>query len=222
MERVYGSDSNPSTLIEGVGIAVGVTGPNQRHTGLLHLDSESGTLLMLDLAWDFVLCNRPPQDAFGGGFVWVDPAVLPRRRLKQVAAVCRKVWRANGRRGIPFGFNSPSNCFDEATGAFLLGPTRLGLTCAAFVLAVFHYARLPLVKYETWPRDRRGDREWQERIVSILEHRGAEPDRIRALRSDVGAVRYRPEEVAGAATVSALPAEFEIAEQRGQQIVQRL
>jgi hypothetical protein len=151
----------------------------------------------------------------------VDPAAHP-KRLEQVADICRLVWRANQKQGIPYGFSPPTDCLDADTGEFLIGTTRHGLTCASFVLAVFHRAGLPLVVYENWPTSRPGDREWQAKIMRVLERTGADRAHVDAVRNEVGSVRFRPEEVAAAATASPLPADFKTASERGQQVLERL
>lgn len=104
-----------------------------------------------------------------------------------------------------------------------LGPTRLGLTCATFILAVFEAAGISLIKYDTWPENRPSDFEWQKQIITALRRtRSATPEHIKAVEGDVGSARYRPEEVAGAATANPLPADFPLAAERGQQILERL
>jgi len=92
------------------------------------------------------------------------------------------------------------------------------------VLGVFDLAGLTLIRYETWPTDRPGDREWQQFIVTALESSNppASPEHIQAIRNEVGSVRFRPEEVAAAATAAPLPAEFEICTERAEEILQRL
>jgi hypothetical protein len=119
---------------------------------------------------------------------------------------------------VPYAFSPPNTCFDEATGRYLLGPTRMGLTCATFVLAIFDAARLPLVDYSSWPTHRPGDAEWQQKVISMLRGRVSHAH-ISAMERDVGGARYRPEEIAGAATVSPLPSAFSIAEARANAIL---
>jgi hypothetical protein len=75
-----------------------------------------------------------------------------------------------------------------------------------------------LVDYSTWPLNRPGDAEWQQSMISLLRGRAPE-EHVKAVEQDVGCARYRPEEVAGAATVHPLPAGFAIAAERGQQIL---
>jgi hypothetical protein len=131
------------------------------------------------------------------------------------------LWRKNQRGGIPYAFSSPDQSFDPATGDYLLGPSRFGLTCASFVLAVFQAAGLSLADYATWPADRPGDRQWQEKIVQLLEGR-ADQDHVEHVRREVGAVRYRPEEVAAAMALAPPPATFQQAEELGRQIIERI
>lgn len=217
--RVHSVTTRPLDQVGSVAIAIGTSGPNQRHIGVLHRDTDAGQLLMLHLRWHFRLSNDVPDLSF----LWIDPGAHP-KRLVQVAAICRQVWRANQDNGIPYGFSEPADCLDMDTCKFLVGPTQLGLTCASFVLAVFHRAGLQLVDYASWPLDRTGDREWQEAIINLLAENGASDDHVNALRGEIGrgAVRYRPEEVGGAATEASLPVSFDLASERAAVVLQRL
>jgi hypothetical protein len=217
MDCVFDSNERPYAELRGVAIGIAEVGDDQRHTGLFHREDENGPVLMLELQWHHRLRNDPAVERL----LWVDPAAHS-KRLAQVSDICRLVWRTNQKQGIPYGFSAPTDCFDADTEEYLVGPTHLGLTCASFVLAVFHRAGLPLVVYENWPTDRPEDREWQEKILRALERTGADQAHIDAVRNEVGPVRFRPEEVAAAATVSPLPADFETVRGRGQQVLQRL
>ena len=220
MDRVHHAQDKPFDLIRSAGIAIRELNPEQRHIGMLYRDSASNQILFLHLAWHFDLRHDAPRHSY----LWVDPAITA-RRLVQVAAVCRLVWRANGRNAIPYGFGPPSDCLAADTGEYLFGPTGFGLTCATFVLAVFHRAGLKLVRYAAWPIGRPGDPEWQRRIVEELRNHTptATLEHVRAIERDIGTtVRFRPEEVAGAATVTPQPAGFHIACERGEQILIRL
>lgn len=176
---------------------------SQRHTGVFYWDPESQTVRLLDLAWHCHLRDKLADDE---RYFWIDPIILP-ARLRQVAAMCRMIWRSNGS-DVPYAFSQPSDFFDALTGELLLSPTRLGLTCATFVLAVFEAAGLRLIKYETWPTQREGDLDWQQNIVALLRQGGAANEHIEAVSRELGAARFRPEEVASAATLSPLPVSF--------------
>ena len=216
MERVYRIDEKPFDDVRHAGIAIRAVDREQRHIGVLHREDASNAVLLLHLGWHHELRNVHAN----GRYLWVDPA-LPTRRLRQVAAVCRKVWRGNNA-ALPYAFSPPSDCFDEQSGRYLLGPTRRGLTCATFILAVFEAAGISLVKYEAWPKNRPGDSEWQKQIIGALRRTpSATPEHIKAVEEEIGSARYRPEEVAGAATTNPLPADFPLAAERGQQILKR-
>lgn len=213
MDRVHHSDDQPVSAVVHVAVAICSIDESQRHIGILHRDAEADGVFLLDLAWHHHLRNQIPERQY----LWVEPAINS-KRLVQVAAICRRVWRSN-RRGIPYAFSRPTHCFDNSTGAFLLGPTRLGLTCATFVLAIFDEAGLPLVRYETWPEVREGDAEWQRRILAKLLETGASAEHFHAVSTEIGSVWFRPEEVAGAVTISPLPADFDGAAERAAQIL---
>ena len=170
---------------------------------------------MLHLAWHCDLRDDSPKL----DYVWIDPPIPP-ARLRQVAAFCRKLWRQNGKR-VPYAFSLPNDCFDVTTGAFLFGPTRHGLTCATFVLAVFQATGLPMVDQTTW-QNRLDDDEWQRKIIELLRRKGADPAHVETVGRGVGGIRFRPEDVGGAAAHDPWPASFEVASRIGSQIVQLL
>jgi hypothetical protein len=215
MNRVFSYQDRNADDIGHVSIAICQPGADQRHLGIIHRSSR--TLMMLHLAGHHQLQNDPPS----GDLLCIEPNIPP-ERMRQIAAYCRSVWRENQNGRVPYGFSPPSDFLDEHTGQMLLGPTRHGLTCATFVLAVFHGTGFPLVRYSKWPVGRLGDNEWQLKIVNVLERRGASPEHVKAMRSEIGTARFRPEEVAGAGTSTVLPASFQLAALRGRQIVHRL
>jgi hypothetical protein len=197
-------------------IAIKTTSRGQQHLGLLHRNHEANAIEMLHLEWHCELTNELPKQSY----FWIPPDI-PSRRLRQVAAMCRKVWRSNSD-GIGYGFSSPHDCFDRTTGQFLLGPTRHGLTCSSFVVAVFWSSGIPLLKYSTWPRDRAGDIEWQQSVLDTLREGGAAESHIEAVRRGVGSVRLRPEEVAGAAVEYPPSVTFAQASARAAEVLARI
>src|SRR4051794_28106723 len=127
--RAFTIQEHPFEQILHVAIAVTrvhVPDREQYHVGVLHKETRAGQISLLHLAWHNRLHNGPPKPYY----LWIPPPI-PELRARQVAAVCRKVHRSNSR-GIPFGFSPPNDSFDKTTGEFLLGPNRVGLTCAAF------------------------------------------------------------------------------------------
>ncbi len=214
MDRVFDASQHAFSEVKHVAVAIGQTGPGQYHIGLIHREAAAPDVLCLHLAWHCRLKNESAGSLISH---WIDMPI-PSRRAQQVAARCRQIWKANGASSIPYGFSHPSDSFDSMSGRFLIGPTRHGLTCASFVLAVFHFAGIPLVQHETWPADRQGDREWQESVLLTLQSSQATPAHIAAVSAEVGAVRFRPTDVAGAAT-QVPPVTFDVADAMGARIV---
>ena len=217
MERVFVIAEQPLDKSLFVAIAIGESESDQRHIGILHRTQGSAPEF-LHLAWHCRLHN----DALLPDYMtlWVRPAAST-ERLRSVAALCRRIWKKHSIGGIPYAFSKPTRSIDATTGEHLQGPSQFGLTCASFVLAVFQATGLQLAEYETWPTDRPGDREWQQQIIEKLAGR-ATPEHIEHLRNELGAVRFRPEEVAAAATLAPPPANFEPAAQLGLQIADKL
>lgn len=212
IKSLEGAAIDPSQF---VAVLIGESDHDQRHIGIWHIADDSGNARTLHLMWHCRLQNDDrPRDCFA---FRVNPIYHP-LRLRQLAAFCRRVWTANEKNGIPYSFSAPNDCFDSETCAFLIAPARHGLTCASFVLAVFHGARMPIAEYTTWPLNRPGDREWQESIVSQLEGRAA-AEHIEHIRSEIGSVRFRPEEVAACAALAPPPARFANASALGEKIV---
>lgn len=218
MERIVSVFESPFDRIQFVAIAIKAIDETQRHIGVLHVEGAERRVRLLDLAWHYVLRNDPPSPSYR----WIELDLHP-KRARHVAAICRKLWRSNGK-AIPFGFSRPNDCFDEVTFRFVIGPTTHGLTCATFVLAVFQLAGLQLVDYNSWPKSRYGDIEWQCYVVDSLKRHGADANHIRAVEQEVGSVRFRPEEAAAAGTLpsSTWPLTFSAVELRAQAIVNQL
>ena len=218
MNRVYSqSDRQLHGEMRHAAIAIKTDAAHrQQHVGILYSD-DSDKIWLAHLGWHKQLhCDEPSIR-----YLWVDPNV-PTTRLLQVAVLCELVVESNPD-GIPYALSAPNACFDRDTGEFLFGPSMHGLTCATFVLALFDAVGLRLVRYEEWPGNREGDKKWQEWIVSELEKQGAvAPDHVLAVKSEVGGARFRPEEVAGAATVSSLPAGFKETVERAVELLSRL
>lgn len=217
MNRVFSQAQHPVTSISFAAVAIKSISETQRHIGILYNSPSNPEATLLHLAWHHSLRNESPNSTY----LWINPAIHP-RRLRQVAAFCRKVWKSNGTR-LPYAFSHPKGSLEGKTGRFLVGPTRYGLTCASFVLAVFEATGNHLLKYDTWPQLREGDEEWQREILGSLRAASeVTAAHLEAVENEVGAVRFRPEEVAGAAAASDLPADFHTAVAHSARILQLL
>ena len=215
--RVHSNNQLSFNDIRHVAVAVAVVREGQLHVGILHKEELAGEVKLAHLAWHNQLKEEnDPKDCY----LWIDPPI-PQRRARQVAARCRQILRANVK-GIPYAFSPPNDCFDAESGTFLLGPSRVGLTCATFVLAVFDSSGMALANYSTWPARRSGDVAWQKFVADQLLESGAANEHLQLVRQELGSVRFRPEDVAGCAASDQIPCRFERAESLGGAIVDRL
>lgn len=193
----------PLEEIDFVGVAIANVVDKQLHVGILHKQAHSNEVNMLHLAWHMDLRNEAPKPKYR----WVKPT-FPSARLRQVAARCRQILRANPH-GIPYAFSQASDCFDNETREYLIGPTRHGLTCATFVVAVFNSVGLDIIQSGTWPPPTEDDRRWQEGVVRMLaQHQEVSNEHLTAVGSEVGGIRIRPEQVAAAVGTPPHPATY--------------
>jgi hypothetical protein len=225
MKGVYRQEERALSENPNVALAIGEPRAGQRHTGIFFRIGQSDQHEFLHLAWQCALVRTPAN----AEYLWVEPAI-PQRRLLQVAAICDMIASANLSEGIPYSFGPPNDCFSADDCRFLLGPTYRGLTCASFVLAVFHRAGFPLVRYGSWPPPDAEDIEWQRQVVDNLENAQitnpakVTQSQIEAVRSEIGSsVRYRPEQVVGAALRRMRrPVRYRLARHFGELIVLRI
>lgn len=221
MEGVNSQQQVALSNNEFVAVAIAEPRQDQRHTGIFFRFDKNQPHEFLHLGWQFLLIREPPKHKY----LWVQPA-LSQRRLVQVAAICDQVAIANSK-GIPYSFGPPNDCFDEQSCRFLLGPTNTGLTCASFVLAIFHRAGLQLLRYGSWPPPSTEDIEWQRKILDNLKNPNVTPpadvsqQHIDFVANEIGSsVRYRPEQVAASALKRRFwPVSFRLAERLGKAIV---
>lgn len=204
MERVIESSRISPKNVADIGIAIRRCGT---HIGLLYRATVHTPARLLHMPWHNKIRSESPSVDY---VLWIDPSI-PKERAKVVAAFCRRIWKKNEANGLPYGLSQPNKFFDH-TGRVLKGPAKVGLTCATFVLAVFDTVGLALVRYETWPKPDKKDIERQEELARRLEQdKQVSREHARAFRGEVGNIRYRPLEVAGAATNDSWPSEHKYA-----------
>ncbi|CCD96501.1 hypothetical protein BRAO375_600074 [Bradyrhizobium sp. ORS 375] len=204
---VYRSDERPFDDVQALGVVISPAPalvPEDQyglHSGLLYkIDGQPARIS--HLAWHHQLRDEPAADPF----LWADVG-LSAENSRFIAA-----WlalRQNSPSNIPYGIDAGGACFEMATHEFLPPPLGKGLTCATYIVAVFRSLGFPLLLEETWPADRPDDHAWQRAVLSLLRRTGATEDYVEAAQTDVGAKRYRPAEVVGAATRAPWPVAFQ-------------
>ncbi len=122
-------------------------------------------------------------------------------RERMIAARCRLIHKRHGAQGLPYAFRFKATRFAD-DGSAILGEAELGVTCATFVLAVLASEGIELVEVASWPDADSTDRSWQAFMINVVRRKDASQADL-LFAEEIGAPRFRPEEVAGAAAVFA-------------------
>lgn len=194
-----------------LGVAIGTpipADPQQRHVGLIYRVDNSGPRFC-HLAWHFMLKDEPLPTDYFWGLSGLDPV------NKTVMAAYVALLKQNAS-DVPYGIDYGGIYFDDR-GRYVVQPLGRGLTCATFILAVFARNGFDLVKIESWP-ERPDDIEWQQQIIGVLTHR-ASREHIEAVKQNIGAKRFRPEEVAAGVISENIPLDFSAAHASAQEIL---
>lgn len=208
---LHGPDTDCGLSGTEVAIAIEAVDASQMHVGVVYRNGER--MEKLHLAWHFRMRN----DTYRPGSVWVTPNIPPLRG-PAIAAKCRQIWKTHEGTGrVPYGFRFDSTTFSASDGRLELAPGTTGLTCATFVLAVFRSIGVEILAIEAW-KGRSEDASWQKLMLDTLKQHGASHEHTTALATEIGAARYRPEEVAGGAAGSSLPCSFEEAVQNAAKV----
>jgi hypothetical protein len=202
-----------------VALAIGATGEDQRHIGVLYRSASTDPPRFLHLAWHL---NLSDDESVPEGFRGVLLSDVPVALQRTIVAECKRSAAADTLAGLPYGFGYQPTLVERAGDdrMVLRGPS--GLTCATFVLAIFDLASVSLADLDSW-QDRCGDQEWKDHIIATLaKTRWATEQHIEAVRRDKDRVRIRPEDAAGCASATPLPAGFAHAVAEGTAILEEL
>ena len=128
---------------------------------------------------------------------------------------------------VPYGFYYDEYAsYDLTSGILSLGSHESGLTCATFVMTVFHSIGIDLIDIKNWPK-RPEDDDWEGRIKHLLAEHKVQVDmskeHLEKLKFEVlqGCPRFRPEEVAvSSALYSNQPASTETIREAGARLNQ--
>lgn len=200
--------------VDGVGVAIGRPDSRyeQQHIGLLFIDAD-GQPKFLHLAWHYQLKKDSPDD----NYLWLDTSLDSINKV-HLATFCASIFESNPN-GIPYGVCIDGASFSEE-GFFIAEEKYAGMTCATFVINVFHSQGFLIIDSEKWSV-RETDRAWQEQILRILEnHAPKEYVESQKQRIQQGHVaRFRPEEVAIAAALSNAPHGLDILEEPAKELL---
>lgn len=190
---ILASSGESTDLIDFSAVAICKNPDNTFHLGMIYRHPETDILRFLHLGWHHKLLDESVPNSHWG---IID---LPPERCSDLAIKCLLVLNANLSGMVPYAFSKPNGFFDSKTGRMLLGPNKIGLTCATLVLALFHLAGVTLIDYTTWT-SREDDLDRQKVLLDMLRHPNskASDEHIKAVESEIDGFRFRPSEVISA------------------------
>ena len=206
--------ASPFEDVQEVGAVIKMLQPEQRHVGFLY-KSLGGAARMLHLGWHHDLRDEDAKLDYS----WVQCGLDPVNRLLLAGAVVQIA----AQREVPINYSPiyQGEYFESGSLKYTRTAPGEGLTCATFIIAVMNSLSLKLFEAEAWPT-RQDDGKWVQAIASHLAACGADQDHVEAIKASPSSARFRPEEVAGAFTESAVPVPFEKAESLGLAILDEL
>ena len=204
--------------IEDIGqlvVAVTSSTPNQRHIGVGYRNC-CGEPKLLHLAWHYDLRN----DDFPNDYLWYDIPIDDVNKL-HMSLFCEAVYR-NNFSGIPYGFAIDDCELDSGTGGFNTKEKYAGMTCASFVVNLFHSQKLEFLNIDSF-QHLPEDKTWQRQILQALQKYCPDSHfEYQKKRIGDGLVRLRPEFVAAARHLENPPHVYAEIREHSKQIVEQL
>ncbi len=206
----------------GFGVGILQSGENQLHVGMVYQDSVDSAPRFFHFANHFVLEKTDPSRFLHYRFSWANSGLEEENRAIMIDWV-NMASRIEAQ-DLAYGFDVDGQVFDDEGRLLPLSPGK-GVTCASFVMAAHKVHGLDLLDH-AWP-NRPDDTVWQLRIIEVVnDHCNSKSidasAHIEALRNDIGAVRYRPDEVAAGVISEDSPLEFNDARTMADEIVREL
>lgn len=194
--RLHFPDRNDLGKIEHVGLAL--SRQHDSHSGLFFKDS-LGTTKLIQFSGGYSRVEVPIDD---NEFVWSVPDLEP-EQLLQIAVLCEELESAPARIQYRWGFSEEAKLVPGVFFAAVDGCE--GLTCATFIALLCLQCGVRLLRFDGWWPDKE-DRQYQiEFIARIAPDR---PDLVPVFRQDLGAYRFRPEDVCSAGLFRRHPVGF--------------
>lgn len=117
--------------------------------------------------------------------------------------LCKLIINNIGKPGfeVKYGLRYDEYAVYDEHGILHLGEHEIGLTCATYVLTLFHSVGLDLVDIHNWPM-RESDKEWLKSIIEtysdpdIKQHFSMTKEHLAMMKAEDVTSRFRPEEVA--------------------------
>ena len=193
MDRVLESAEISMQTVSAVGIAVYRHGG---HIGVLFRSAGRNGAKILHLGGHLDLRCEAPSEKYN---CWIRPAIHLDRAKSDRFLLSSNLEERTMMGGFRTACPSPGQFFDFSGHQIRArGPAKVGLTCASFVLGIFHAAGFPLVKYDSWPLPLEKDIETQRSHLRVIKERHPdETEHAASIETEIGNIRYTPLRMAG-------------------------
>lgn len=192
----YNSFSNIKALAIAIAGSEITHSDARRHLGIF-FRNDKDELSLMHLGWHLRLENNPPNPSY----CWIPCEGLNSVLLENIADWLDVIWQMNGSK-LPYSIRQYDSDPFDGSGKLIKSEPGDGFTCATFVLWVFYRAQVDLIEKSSW-QNRAGDQDWAQWAISMLrQHNSNETSHIAKQAEHISsAIRFRPEEVAGAAAI---------------------
>ncbi|WP_274004874.1 hypothetical protein [Vibrio parahaemolyticus] len=183
-------------------IAIRDYSADQLHLGVLC--KEDGEASVIHLSSHYSLRKSSNTDVYR----YVDIQQFTEIDYLHMLTHILSIYELNCDEGIPYG---PCGGGDISTSGEYVGEVGDGLTCSSFVLHMFTSQDYKFIDCSSWP-SRDEDRDWQEEMIMDHNYKfGREESDVEHFKiqfEKLGALRFRPHEVAASVTFSEYQNDF--------------
>lgn len=105
----------------------------------------------------------------------------------------------NGEIRIPYAYRYENYSDFDANNHLILDEQSNGLTCATFILTIFHHVGIDLINLDRWPHrdeDEIKEKDTKHVFWNYKERIDVSRDHLLKMEKEIGCKRYSPEEVA--------------------------
>lgn len=212
------------SCLDGTHLGIAITNIGEgRHVGLLYrLDN---SIRLLHLGWHRDLKDEQVDAAFD--YLWAPIDLIKEEQIAlagMAAEVSVNTKPTDFRYGIDWLHVENEGVFDK-DNKIIIYPVGKGVTCATFLYGLLKSWGYMVVDSKTW-QVMPGDEEWQKLIFFYLNQSTSDDAReqAKALKDDIGALRLRPEQLAGACATNSedWPVPFENACSLAKEVIAQL
>lgn len=171
------------------GVGVHLSAPNQVHAVVLY--RTDAAVRALHFCWMKDWKDEVVQE----DYLWT-PLPLDSSEARYFAIYCSEVASNRLLDDVPFAFRHDARTrFELSVARVVFGDDAHGFTCATFILSLLGTIGFVPLDASTW-QQRGCDQLWQRGILRLLKRTHPSED-LRRQEQEIGAVRFRPEEVVG-------------------------